>query len=192
MYVYNFSPTVRTSLFLSLQKTKDPIAVELYHRKILNGEDNFLNVTEGIARVKRGGYAFHCETAYVYPLIVQAFTDKEICDLQEMVLHPLRTLHFPLRKGSEFKEMFRITLRKATETGNMAYQRKFFFSDKPKCYKNQLETVSVGLDRLLMLFYGLLAAMAGSFIVMLLEMGYFSVLRNREVLNRNRGVDRFN
>ncbi|XP_062698788.1 uncharacterized protein LOC134284201 [Aedes albopictus] len=161
-----------------LNKTKDPIAVELYHKKILNGEDNFLNVTEGIARVKRGGYAFHCETAYVYPLIVQAFTDTEICDLQEMLLHPLRPLHFPLRKGSEFKEMFRITLRKATETGNMAYQRKFFFSDKPKCYKNQLETVSVGLDRLLTLFYGLLAAMAGSFIIMLLEMGHFMVVRN--------------
>ncbi|XP_062565502.1 ionotropic receptor 75a-like [Armigeres subalbatus] len=175
-----------------LNTTKDPVAIELYRKKILNGEDNFMNVTEGIARVQRGGYAFQCDTAYAYPIMKQKFTDKEICDLQEILLNPLRPVHIPLQKGSPFKEMFRVTLRKVVETANVGYQQKNFFSDKPKCDRNDLETVAVDLDHLLMLFYILIGGMVVSFAFLILELGYFFGLRGyrqNQVSNEGSIVD---
>lgn len=147
-----------------------------------------MNVTEGIARVQRGGYAFQCDTAYAYPIMKQKFTDKEICDLQEILLNPLRPVHIPLQKGSPFKEMFRVTLRKVVETANVGYQQKNFFSDKPKCDRNDLETVAVDLDHLLMLFYILIGGMVISFAFLILELGYFFGLRgNRQNQVSNEG-----
>ncbi|XP_021710131.1 glutamate [NMDA] receptor subunit 1 [Aedes aegypti] len=173
-----------------LNRTTDPVVLELYHRKILNGEDNFVNITQGLELVKRGGFAFQCDTAYAYPLMKESFTDKEVCDIQEIMYNRLRPLNLPLRKGSQFKQLFRITLRKVMETGNGAYQNKYFFSKKLICDKNYIKTVSVDLDHLLVLFGSLLGGMAGSFVIMLLEIGYVKVRKRKiQVLNGSRSED---
>ncbi|XP_053691037.1 ionotropic receptor 75a-like [Sabethes cyaneus] len=137
-----------------LKTTKDPVAIELNNRKIRNEVNNFVNVTEGIARVKQGGYAFQCDTAYAYPLVKATFTDKEICDLQEVYLNPIRLMQIPLRKGSPFTEMFRITFCKTVETAITRYHQKRFFSDKPKCAKDERETKAVHFNDVSTLFVG--------------------------------------
>lgn len=48
-----------------LQRTKRPIILQLYERKILPNEYGFVNVSLGTALVKQGGHAFHCDTSYV-------------------------------------------------------------------------------------------------------------------------------
>lgn len=55
-------------VYILLQKTKIAIARELYDKKISNNEFGFTNVSMGIAMVKQGGYAFHCDTTYGYRL----------------------------------------------------------------------------------------------------------------------------
>ncbi|XP_058823900.1 ionotropic receptor 75a-like [Topomyia yanbarensis] len=164
-----------------LNKTKDPVAIELYNRKILNGENNFLNVTEGIARVRKGGYAFQCDTAYAYPLVMETFTDQEICDLQETYLNPIRPLHMPLRKGSPFKEMFRITLRKTVETAVARYQQQRFFCNKPRCAKNELDTTAVDMDHVSTLFLGLYFSIVGSSGILLVELLHRFISKRRIV-----------
>ncbi|XP_039431000.1 ionotropic receptor 75a-like [Culex pipiens pallens] len=152
-----------------LNQTKDPLATQLYHTKILNGENNFLNVSEGIARVQQGGYAFQCDTAYAYPLMKRTFTDKEICDLQETVLSPFRQMHLPLPKGSPFREMFRVTVRKIVESSVGFYQQKRFFCDKPKCAKSELEPIDVDMDNVSSLFIGMLVCLAGCVGLLMVE-----------------------
>lgn len=56
------------SPYLFLQKTKIAIACELYDKKISTNEFGFTNVSMGIAMVKQGGHAFHCDTTYGYRL----------------------------------------------------------------------------------------------------------------------------
>ncbi|XP_055604981.1 ionotropic receptor 75a-like [Uranotaenia lowii] len=154
-----------------LNRTTDPVAVELYQKKILNGERNFLNVTEGIERIKEGGSAFLFDTAYGYPLISQTFTDHEICDLQEIYLYPIRPVHLPLVKGSPFKEMFRITMRKVVETSVAQYQQKFFFTERPKCSRSDLETTPVILEHVASLFLTLLYSILASGAILMAEIG---------------------
>ncbi|XP_055543696.1 ionotropic receptor 75a-like [Wyeomyia smithii] len=160
--------------------TKDPLAIELYKRKILNGENNFVNITTGIAQVKKGGYAFQCDTGYAYPLIMRTFTDKEICDLQETLLNPIRPLQLPLRKGSPFKQMFRVTLRKLAEGGLLRTFQNQFANDKPKCAKSEQETQPVDLEHVSTLFAALFVSILGSFCGLLLELLHRHVSKRRQ------------
>ncbi|XP_053691039.1 ionotropic receptor 75a-like [Sabethes cyaneus] len=162
-----------------LNRTTDPVAIELNNRKIRNEVNNFLNVTEGIARVRQGGYAFQCDTAYAYPLAKATFTDQEICDLQEVYLFPIRLMHIPLRKGSPFKEMFRITLRKTVESGITRYHQRRFFSDKPKCAKNQQENKSVDFSDVSTLFLGIVVSIFASICLLFVEIVYHHVSKRR-------------
>ncbi|XP_058448604.1 ionotropic receptor 75a-like [Malaya genurostris] len=162
---------------LFLNTTKDPAIMELYNRKILNGENNFVNVSEGVARVKEGGYAFQCDPTYVYPLAKETFTDREICDLQEIHIHPSYPMHLPLRKGSPFKEMFRITLRKAVESAVTKYHQDRFFSSKPKCATNELQTTTVDLEQVSMLFVGLYIGILCCCGILLLEILNYIIMK---------------
>ncbi|XP_055634915.1 ionotropic receptor 75a-like [Toxorhynchites rutilus septentrionalis] len=163
-----------------LNKTMDPVAIELYNRKILNNENVYVNVKEGIGLVQRGGYAFQCDTAYAYPLTKSTFTDDQICDLQEVFLNPLRPMFLPLPKGSPFKEMFRVTLRRSVETSIAHYWQKHFFSDKPKCARNDLETTVVDLDHVSTLFFGFLYSIVGSICILGVELMHRRMLVRRQ------------
>ncbi|XP_063366604.1 ionotropic receptor 75a-like isoform X3 [Cydia amplana] len=52
------------------RRTTDPIALKLYSRKIASSpRPNFLPPDRGMALVKQGGYAYHADTAFSYPII---------------------------------------------------------------------------------------------------------------------------
>uniref|UniRef100_A0A1S4J9H4 Ionotropic receptor 75a N-terminal domain-containing protein n=2 Tax=Culex quinquefasciatus TaxID=7176 RepID=A0A1S4J9H4_CULQU len=118
------------------KKTKIAIARELYDKKISTNEFGFTNVSMGIAMVKQGGHAFHCDTTYGYRLALETFTEQEICDLQEVYLYPVRSIHINLPKGSPLKEPFRVTLRRLKEIGLMEYYTKKLTTKRPACLKN--------------------------------------------------------
>lgn len=56
-----------------LQTTTDPVAKELYRKKIAINENRkklpFYTAEEGLQRMKKGGFAFHVDVATAYKII---------------------------------------------------------------------------------------------------------------------------
>uniref|UniRef100_A0A182P5M8 Uncharacterized protein n=1 Tax=Anopheles epiroticus TaxID=199890 RepID=A0A182P5M8_9DIPT len=116
-------------------RTTNPAALKLYEAKILPSRYGFVNLTFGMQLVKQGGYAFHCETSYGNALIIETFTEREICELQQVQLYPQRPVHLPLVKGSPLRELFKINLQLLKERGLVAYHHSRYYIPKPKCNK---------------------------------------------------------
>lgn len=54
-------------LFIFLQRTTDPVAIEMYNTKIVTStKKNFYSAKLGMALVKKGGFAFHVDDAAAY------------------------------------------------------------------------------------------------------------------------------
>lgn len=70
---------------VSLQTTNITVAQELFKQKIVPNMFGFSNVSMGIALVKRGGYAFHCDTTYGNNLILGKLNVQTmVCRVEEM------------------------------------------------------------------------------------------------------------
>uniref|UniRef100_A0A182K342 Ionotropic glutamate receptor C-terminal domain-containing protein n=1 Tax=Anopheles christyi TaxID=43041 RepID=A0A182K342_9DIPT len=159
-------------------RTTNPVALKLYETKILPNKYGFVNVTFGMQLVKQGGYAFHCETSYGNTLIIEMFTEREICELQQVELYPQRPIHLPLIKGSPLRELFKINLQLIKESGLLAYHHSRHYIRTPKCNKqssNHVEQIYLADVRFAFL---LLAAGMGASVVMLLAELAFESLRN--------------
>lgn len=53
-----------------------------------------------------GGFAFHVEFVVAYPIIATTFSEKAICQLEEVQMYHTRMMHANYQKNSPFKEMF--------------------------------------------------------------------------------------
>lgn len=70
----------------------------------------YTTLKNAIPYVKKGGFAFHSETAAAYPVIAQAFDANEICDLRiVMGLLETEVLGMIQPKRNMYSEMFKIT-----------------------------------------------------------------------------------
>ncbi|KAJ8943039.1 hypothetical protein NQ318_022583 [Aromia moschata] len=88
--------------------TTDKALRELYLKKMLDkkNQENFLQPQDGMALVKKGGYAFHVELVMGYPLIRSTFDDKEICELREVQMYRTQAMHSTVQKNSPYRDMF--------------------------------------------------------------------------------------
>ncbi|XP_053670025.1 ionotropic receptor 75a-like [Anopheles nili] len=152
------------------QRTRVPVAMQLYERKILPNKYGFVNLTFGIQLVKQGGYAFHCETSYGNELIIETFTEQQICELQQLQLYPQRSVHLPMIKGSPLRELFKINLQLLKETGLLAYYHSRNYIPRPKCNKKSNTAEQVYLADVRFAFLLLAAGMAASVLVLLWEL----------------------
>ncbi|KAJ8717699.1 hypothetical protein PYW07_005629 [Mythimna separata] len=100
------------------KRTTDPVAIELYHKKVATSTHyNFFTPEEGIALVKKGGFAFHVETTYAFPLIKATFTEREICETNLVQMYPLQRMGVVVRQNSPYKEHIAYAIRKMYEVG---------------------------------------------------------------------------
>ncbi|KAH9633186.1 hypothetical protein HF086_017741 [Spodoptera exigua] len=100
------------------KRTTDPVAIELYHKKVATGTHyNFFTPEEGIALVKKGGFAFHIDTTFAFPLIKATFTEREICETNLVQMYPLQRMGVVVRKHSPYKEHIAYAIRKMYEVG---------------------------------------------------------------------------
>ncbi|XP_035893110.1 ionotropic receptor 75a-like isoform X1 [Anopheles stephensi] len=153
-------------------RTKSPEALRLYETKILPNKYGFVNLTFGMQLVKRGGYAFHCETSYGNALIIDTFTDREICELQQLQLYPQRPVHLPMVKGSPLRELFKVNLQLLKERGLMAYHHSRSYIPRPKCNRqSNNHTEPIQLTDVKFAFLLLAAGMAASVAALLWECG---------------------
>lgn len=73
-------------------------------------QPNYLPPEPGIARVKKGGFAYHTEPATSYGLIETSFDMGEVCDLEEINLFTPVTLSVMTQKRCQYKKSFAVGL----------------------------------------------------------------------------------
>nr|QXO35077.1 ionotropic receptor Ir75h2 [Anopheles quadriannulatus] len=145
-------------------RTNNPTALKLYETKLLpNRYGGFVNLSFGMQLVRQGGYAFHCETSYGNALIIETFTEREICELQQLQLYPQRPVHLPLVKGSPLRELFKVNLQLLKERGLLAYHHARYYTPRPKCNRqSSTHTEQIHLADVRFAFVLLAAGMAAS------------------------------
>ncbi|XP_073840410.1 ionotropic receptor 64a isoform X2 [Musca autumnalis] len=110
-----------------------------------NEASNWYEPEYGVAKIKKGHFAFHVDVATAYKIMADTFTEKEICDLTEIQLFPPQKMVSIVQKGSPLRKPITYGLRRVTEVGLMDYERKIWHSPKPRCVK-QLHTDDLQVD----------------------------------------------
>ncbi|XP_055604989.1 ionotropic receptor 75a-like [Uranotaenia lowii] len=157
-----------------LNITRDITLIKIYHRKILPNKYAFVNVTDGLALVKKGGYAFNCDTSYAYTWILDMLDDDEICELQEVQLYPLLPLHVVTPIGSPLREIFRVSLQRFLETGLSQYHRNKIRTEKPICQAKSFSASQVDFEEIQSLCWILGIALCATVLMLIGE-----ILTNR-------------
>ncbi|XP_015592504.1 probable glutamate receptor isoform X2 [Cephus cinctus] len=134
--------------------TSDPVALELYKRKVAPNKYRkkpaFYNHTEGLRKVKKGGFAFHADVNTAYKIIT---------------LFPAKHVATVTSKHSPFKKMVTYGMRQIMEHGLSERLMHVWQYRRPICPKTHSSTpvpVALGefLPATLLLLMGLIIAVA--------------------------------
>nr|ARO70551.1 antennal ionotropic receptor IR7d.3 [Dendrolimus punctatus] len=116
------------------QRTTDPVAIELYKKKIAYSKHyNFFEPDKGMALVKQGGFAFHLDNIIAYRFMQKQFTEREICELRDVILYPPQKMAAAVAKRSPYKEHMATGIRKIFESGLMRRWKTSLDAPMPKC-----------------------------------------------------------
>lgn len=127
-----------------------------------------LSTSDGLSRVQRGGFAFHCEASTAYPSIKKTFQSAEICDLNKVPFRKNRYQGIIVRKGSPFLKLLSTRFYWMRESGVLSKQERHWIAEKPPCLSNAIIT-SVGFDYTAPLFFFLIISYIFALIVMIFE-----------------------
>ncbi|XP_037939521.1 ionotropic receptor 75a [Teleopsis dalmanni] len=110
-----------------------------------NEASNWYEPEYGVAKIRKGRFAFHVDVATAYKIIADTFTEKEICDLTEIHLFQPQKMVAIVQKGSPLRKIITYGLLRVTESGLLTYQNNIWHSPKPRCVK-QLHTDDLRVD----------------------------------------------
>ncbi|KAG6450986.1 hypothetical protein O3G_MSEX006868 [Manduca sexta] len=118
------------------KRTTDPVALEIYKRKVKQGaSENFFLPEKGMALVKMGGFAFHVDTIVSYGIVKKTFSEREVCDIQDVPMYAPHRLGAVMKKHSPYRDHLAYGIRKIMETGLM-YRIKWAWDEpRPSCVK---------------------------------------------------------
>ncbi|XP_035786602.1 ionotropic receptor 75a-like [Anopheles albimanus] len=115
----------------------EPTRKALYEQKIRGGGgasgDAFLNLEQGIERIRQGLYAFHVEQGVGYKVISETYQEDEKCGLQEIQYLQVIDPYYAIQKHSPFKEHIKIGLFRLNEHGIQYRENAKLYTKKPKC-----------------------------------------------------------
>jgi len=94
--------------YISLQLNKDPLVHELYQKKMAPPNQAYYSRDVALAKMRKENFAFHTEALKVFPEIEDTFSEKEKCDLSEVLIFPPEKCYLPIPWGSPYKEMFSV------------------------------------------------------------------------------------
>ncbi|XP_075981762.1 ionotropic receptor 75a-like [Anticarsia gemmatalis] len=166
------------------KRTTDPVAIELYKRKIHTSTHyNFFTPETGMALVKKGGFALHIDTSVAFPVIKETFKEREICETQMVQMYPLQKCGVVIRKNAPYKEHISYGIRKMYEAGLLHRIRAVTDVPMPECaHTPDASVFSVNIREfstpLLALTFGILC----SLIIFLGEVLLSRILKNRALL----------
>ncbi|PSN34656.1 Ionotropic receptor 75c [Blattella germanica] len=183
----NFKLSMRniTYSITYVNDTTDPTVRRLYF-EILYAQPfskSFTSNEIGIENVRKGLHAFQSD-ADAYKEMSDTMEEHEKCRYEEIVLFTANVLAYPVRKGSQYKELIARKARWLRETGFVDREYTRWYHPKPKCQDNSQGFVSVRLQdfypALLVFLWGALLAV----LVFFLEIGY-NIGRERCCCNKN-------
>lgn len=126
-------------------------------------------LTQGLDRVRVGGYAYQCEAYEAYAYIRKTFAPVEMCDLNEIYMRPKMLVGYLANKRSPYLELFKQKFRKFRETGIQSKYNRRWLPAKPACLVDSF-VFSVGMEYVAPLFLFLAIAMAVCFAVLAVEL----------------------
>ena len=90
--------------------TKDPFERKVYLGKLAppGKKANFMTANEGIARVRRGLYAFIMEETGAYSIMENTFYEHEKCELVNIEYIKFSDPFISIRKRSPYKEILKV------------------------------------------------------------------------------------
>lgn len=91
-----------------LQLNPDPLVHELYEKKMAPPNTPYYKRDVAILKMREEYFAFHTEPMKVYPQIKETYTEKEKCDLTEVVIFPPEYCYVALPWASPYKEAIAI------------------------------------------------------------------------------------
>ncbi|GFG36262.1 hypothetical protein Cfor_12624 [Coptotermes formosanus] len=145
--------------------TNDPDVKRLYFEKLYTQaiDQAFTSNEIGVANIRKGLHAFQSD-ADVYKVMSDTLEEHEKCRYKEIVVFVTNCLAYPVRKGSQYKEMIARKARWLKEIGFVGREYKRWYHQKPKCADNSHGFVSVRIQdfypALVVLAYGILFSLA--------------------------------
>ena len=97
---------LNVSTQLNSQDTNDPEVKRLYFEKLYTqpADQAFTSNEVGVAKIKKGLHAFQSD-ADVYKVMSDTLEEHEKCRYKEIVVFVTNCLAYPVRKGSQYKEV---------------------------------------------------------------------------------------
>lgn len=87
----------------------EPIRRKIYETKVLTAKGgSYINVSDGVERLRRESFAFHTELSVSYNLIERTFYEHEKCNLQTVEFLQVIDPWYAIRKNSSFKELIKV------------------------------------------------------------------------------------
>lgn len=94
-----------------VQARSDPWVQKLNSSKIFtSGRPNYYSPEEGLAKVKKGEFAYHTEITTAYPIISRTFETDPICDLAQIEFIDPASVGFMAPKNSQYRQLFLVRL----------------------------------------------------------------------------------
>ncbi|KAJ8873535.1 hypothetical protein PR048_024353 [Dryococelus australis] len=94
-----------------LQAASDPVRKGLYRKVMSSGskKPNFLELEEGVEKVRRGLFAFHVEESGGYKLVRETFAEEEKCGLQVVAgyIQPDTYAWISVARATPYTEIFK-------------------------------------------------------------------------------------
>ncbi|XP_061723269.1 ionotropic receptor 75a-like isoform X1 [Cydia pomonella] len=160
---------------------KEPIRRAIYEKKIApsGSKPKFFDLTEGILQLQKKPFALNCNLGVAYKVMERYFYEHEKCGLQEISYLQNNNPWQAVRKGSPYREIFKIGLLRNAEFGLNDRTNRIMFSKKPVCSVRGGSFVSVSLvdcyPILLLLLYGMILGV----MLLLVEILYYRKMNTR-------------
>nr|CAD7409507.1 unnamed protein product [Timema cristinae] len=142
------------------EKANEPIRRAIYQKRIApkGSTPRFIKLEEGVAKVKKGMFAFHFEVGTGYKLVSETFEEDEKCGLTRIPYIQVVDAYLVIQKRSVYKEIISVAFRKLQERGFQSWAWNRFYTKKPECISRGSSFMSVGLidcyPAMLVLVYG--------------------------------------
>ncbi|XP_053981714.1 probable glutamate receptor isoform X1 [Hylaeus volcanicus] len=124
---------------------QDPVRRAIVDQRIepKGQKSNWMDISEGVQRLRTELFAFHGERGTTYKIIQETFREEEKCGIQEIfmlgVLDPLMAV----RMRSPYREIVRNVALLMHETGLKYREENRLYTDKPEC-QGQTSFISIG------------------------------------------------
>lgn len=134
----------------------------------------FKDCYQGLEHTKNGMLAFVGETPLVQGAIKNEFKPTQICDLRKQSIMN-EPMYMILPKNSQYTEMFKVAMLKASEAGLLDRTKQSFSADMPACMAG-VTVYSVPLSKVRGAIFVIGSKFLGSFFFQFLSLYFFNVV----------------